>query len=649
MASIVHTLAEPAEEGANLPVPSAEAVDSVLKAVVAGARPAYTRNMRADSARRYSMLHSGILEDSTPHIYAAMLRHLTERNVVIQAVLQTLINQVASRFRKPENEKGLGLRVVQKDRQKDLTEASAREAQRIGDILLRGGVHTKHPITGEPAAWDGRYERKADPLSTAIRKLTRDTLTLDRIFVSIEGSAPLGGSRANPVMHWIVEDAALMRMTDSAYYSPKIRPELDGQVAYVMLDPGGFWGVVREYRWDEGLMAFRNPRTDFATFGYGKSEVEQCLDAVIGVIYAMKHNKNYFTDSHIPQGILNLIGGYSQQQLDGLQLVLDQEIGFQVGGDYKIPVLKTPAGPGVQGAQWVSMMDRARMDMVFRAYLEFCVTLVSAVFQIAPEEFGFSGFGGPTSALQEPDPSSTFMQSQSRGLVPKVLFLGDYLTKAVVEKINPDFEIIIQGLESNYNPEYLLEEQLDQARITNGWTRNEIQALRDLPPIIDPKDPDLWERVAEAHEKKWYPSETVRIQAVLDDYKDLGGEIARWPDAPWGAPGALEIWSQEMQIGAEQQAQDQMGQMAQSADQGDHAEQQAGMQSAQAGMQAFQDNEQQQDFQNQANDQQDQRDAEMRIPMAEDAGLLRRRRARKSLRVFLTQGRVKTRGPRDAS
>jgi len=597
----------------------------MMKAAGGGLRPRWVPDRRYDQIRRYSRTHSGILDDQTPHLEPSLLRRLADKNLVIQAVLFTLVNQIVAHFREPAHENAIGMRVVQRDRQKELTEPAANEAKRIELILRHGGILRENPITGEPAVWDSHDRRKADSFDTCLRKVILDMLVIDRIFISIEGSIPIAGKRDNPVMFFAAEDGALMRKVDSQEYVPKMRPDLAGQIVYAMLDPTSYWGVVREYKWDEGDMGIRNPRTDFASFGYGKSEVQQCLDAVLGVIYAVRHNKDYFTDSHIPFGILNLIGHYGKDQLDGLQQLLTQDVGFMVGGEYKFPVLRTPPGQGVSGAQWVQMMDRARMDMVFRAYIEFCVALTAAVFQIAPEEFGFSGFGGPSSALQMPDPESTFMQSQHKGLIPKVLFLCQFFSKNVVTKINPDFELVVQGLESNYDPAYLLEQQLDAERLANGYTMNQIRTLRDLPPVYDPKDIVLWNAIRKQYTKRWFATEEARQEAVLKTYSDMGGELGDYADAPAGNPGMLQIWASDHNLGAAQQAQGEMGQMAQSQSDADNQMQQANQQGAQQQMQQMADNEQQMQLQRQ-NAQADDREASvMRIPMAEDASLLRQK------------------------
>jgi hypothetical protein len=109
----------------------------------------------------------------------------------------------------------------------------------------------------------------------------------------------------------------------------------------------------------------------------------------------------------------------------------------------------------------------------------------AGIFQISPEEFGFASFGGPDSTLQQPDPESTFKQSQHKGLIPKVRWTAEALDQAVVQPIDEDFTLHVQGIEASYIAEDTARSQLDQGRLVNGWTINDVQAANDLPPKFD--------------------------------------------------------------------------------------------------------------------------------------------------------------------
>jgi hypothetical protein len=559
-------------------------------------------------------LANGIREDQTAHLDAMVLRTLAGRNVVLQAVLHTIINQVASHFGRPLTDKSIGIKVQQRDRKKTLTAAAAKEAQRIEDILFYGGIQTQHPGTGEPGVWDGHGEETADDLQTAVRKLMRDSLTLDRAFICTEGSR----SGKEPVLFWKHVDGALIRTVDTALYPPYIRTgaggsdDLTGRVKYVQMAPDMDFRVDREYAWNEGYLAFRNPKPELMSFGMGASEVEQCLAAVTGILHTMQANEDWFTRNHVPQGLITIFGSFRQEDVDGLRDMLAGDIG--VGGSiWETPVLSALPQQG-NAATYTPFVDRTRMDMVSRTYLELCIALVAAVFQIAPEEFGFHSFGGPSSTLGDGGAEDKFKQSQHKGLLPKVLWLARFFSTAIVERINPDFELVVQGLDAVYNPEQLMKVQLDLAMQQTGLTLNQIAARSDEAPIVDPIDEELWDELKEQFDGRYYATERERVVALTKAYKEAGGKLGNYPNAPAGNPGMMQVWMQEHL----QEAQDATAEMGQQAGQAQAAQQQQDQlekQGAQQQMDQLGSQEQEFGFGERQADAEAGRANELRVPM----------------------------------
>jgi hypothetical protein len=389
----------------------------VLKAIaMQGAMAEAPRGIRHNmvaSSRRYFFAHNGIWEDGTPHLDYRILRAVGYRKPGALAHPEYLIGQVADHFVRPPNERAIGVRVVQKDRHRPLTPGAAKKIKYIESVLFRGGVIREHPKTGEQAAWDLEFQYQGDPLGTAVRKLIRDSLVLDQVYVSVEGSPKLGGKAKNPVLYWKVEDGALARKVDSEKYVPMWRPNLKGQVKHVLVDPTvGRWSVMREYRWDEGYMFHRNPRTEWGSFGYGKSEVEQALDVILGVLYGMNANKEWFTDNHIPNGILSLVGQFGPNEVQQLRLRLKQEVGG-LGRYFGMPIIASPPGAGT-GVNYVPFNPKQDFGMVSEQWITFCVAVGAGIFQISPEEFGFASFGGPTAPCSSPTPRARSSRASTR-------------------------------------------------------------------------------------------------------------------------------------------------------------------------------------------------------------------------------------------
>lgn len=524
--------------------PFAASVELLAKAAEDAAQSAPVKHNVRDAVRRYAGQHNGILRDLTPNVVnATTLRRLAERNVAIQLIHQTIIRGVVSHFKRPPNRDAVGIRVVQKEQRKQLTRAAAAMSDHIEDVLLLGGVKSRNPKTGQVAVWDAHYEVTADRLPKAVQKLTRDTLTLDKAFITVEHGRKIGRTARYPVMFWCPEDAALIYKCDSELYRPRVRPDLDGQVSYVMLDPDNEWNALREYAWSEGGLGIRNARTDFLAFGYGESETQKSGDALVGILHGMRANKSYFDDNHIPQGILVLLGSFGPNGVKKLQQQFRQDVG--VGSKHwGMPMLEGTPSPGFQtDAKWLNLLDRSRMDMVWKVYFQLCFALASGIHCVAPEECGMASFGGPEQTLSEADPETVIRNSQRRRL-ELVYFAVDLLNENVVDQIDEDFELTIQGLQSIYDPELLEQAQLERARQENGESINRARRLADEPDLLDPLDPDLWRELEARYADKWFPTDVDQQAAIRAEYEQKGGKLGHCYDAPM-SPLAFQVWAQE--------------------------------------------------------------------------------------------------------
>lgn len=541
------------------------------------ARPQYMPSKVHDGMKLIAS-QNGIQDKLMPHVSDMMLRLLARNNVVAAAVIANIVAQVKMHFRRPENEGDVGFCVRQKDLERPLTKAAAAKAKEIEDILWQGGVITPHPNDGMPEVWDSLYMRRAQRLPEQVALLMQDSLILDKGFIEVEGSEPgAGGKRKYPVMYWSHVDGALIRRCDPSVYVPVIRngsngaDDATGRVRYVQLGVHAPFAITKEYTWEDGALWVRNPYPDAYGFGYGLSETQMAAELLVSAGYAVRSNTDFFTHNHVPQGILAILGNPARTgSANDFALKLQQEIGFGGGGTiYRVPVLQLNPTQG-SDAKWIPLQDKTRFDMVSRQWLSFCISVVCAIFQCHPEEIGMDSFGGPDQTLNMPDPESSLRHSLQRNVLAKVTSLCHFLTKAVVDRIDEDFCVTIQGLHSAYNPEQARQAELDTMFMQTGYTPNELRAMRDLPPIMSPRDNRLWRNCAEELQEKWFPSERERVFAIRDLYEERGGELSAWPDAPVGCPGALQIWQGEAQAaqGGEANLQGMMQQQAEAELQG---------------------------------------------------------------------------------
>ena len=496
-----------------------------------------------------------------------ILREVPRKNPVVSAAIGHRQSQVLGFARSPRWKGDTGWEIRGRDRRKQPSRVAREKIEEITRIVRDGGVWRENSRTGEPGAWNSEESRRAPGLHNALKMLVWDSLTIDAAAIHIEKGL---NDKKYPISFWEPVDAGLIRYATSKEegknaidawggsfaYRPEIR-KIE-EAAFVMLQQAGS-GVVREYTWNELAYHVRNPRTDQWVMGYGFSEIEKLIDIIAGILYGIGYNKEYFDSNHVPPGILSLRGNYSQTTIEAFQENLKMMSGG-AGQYHNIPVIASPDG---QAASYVPLRDQSTSGMFWKEWILFCATIVCAVFQMDATEINMTNFGTSTNSLANTSPEAKLKHSQESGLEPLLIDFSDYIDRAIVQKLDPDFEFIWCGLDA----EDPAQEQAErQSRLTMGLsTPNAERARNDEPPIYDPLDAELWQKCRDAEEKsggeEW---ETLtgddQTERIVDAYRKAGGKLATWPDAPVDCPGALQIWMQEHNMQPEPQAGAQPGQ-----------------------------------------------------------------------------------------
>ena len=110
--------------------------------------------------------HLGIgFKDTPSELTYGTLKAMSERDMVIAAIIQTRQNQVASFCARPKNKFSVGFRVRHKNRKRKLTEGDRNFIHDTEEFLLRCGHDTND---------------ERDDFETFIRKITRDSLRYDQ-------------------------------------------------------------------------------------------------------------------------------------------------------------------------------------------------------------------------------------------------------------------------------------------------------------------------------------------------------------------------------------------------------------------------------------------------------------------------------------
>lgn len=182
-------------------------------------------------------------------------------------------------------------------------------------------------------------------------------------------------------------DAETVKIADT-YYNGKDgnfgRKEVDGNLpAYVQMIHNE--QVAEFYDWELWLSK-RNPSSSVLANGYGRSEIEDLLNIIVGLLNAIKYNSDSFIEGIPASSLLWLKGGSSQlkqleQQLRSYKQNINASTTLGISTDEKPEVIK--------------VRDNNK-DMEYSQFLSFLYSLITSAYGLIPESIGFRGSAAAT-------------------------------------------------------------------------------------------------------------------------------------------------------------------------------------------------------------------------------------------------------------
>lgn len=367
---------------------------------------------------------------------------------IINAIIQTRINQVSS-FTTPQSHRfDTGFRVRLRDREAKPTKQDKKFMKEMEDRLLTTGW------TDDP--------RQRDSFEVFLRKLTRDSLVYDQACFEV-----VPGRDGRP-SQWYAVDATTIRLADTYKLFPDQDPTRTKTVQiYDQV-------IIGEFTDAELAFGIRNPRTDVRSQGYGTSELEMMISTITHILWGLNYNANFFAQGSVAKGLLNLKGAIPEKQLRAFRRQWYQMIAG-VENAWRTPIVNA------EEIQWVNMQASNR-DMEFSSWLDFLIKVATAIYQMDPIEVNFKyGSTGQKSMFDSAN-KAKLVESKDRGLKPLLRFLGRQIDKYIIWPINPDFQLEFVGLDA-MTPKELAD--LNTQRVRSIYTVNEIRAENDMSPLPD--------------------------------------------------------------------------------------------------------------------------------------------------------------------
>ncbi|MEC0169903.1 phage portal protein [Paenibacillus graminis] len=401
----------------------------------------------------------------------------------IAAIINTRLNQVARFARRPRYEGDLGFRIGFKNPKQSMSRAAQSRAFELEEFFLRTGN------------W-GNPERK-DNFNQFLRKITRDSLTLDA--VAWENVFTRGGQ----ITEMFAVDAATIELLPTSPTSEIYQPTsyqavtsigAAGPIAYVQRVDGR---ITAEYSRQELTYLIRNPRTDIAYADFGFSELETLIEIVTGIVNGVRYNTSYFSFNSLPQGVLEVIGKYEEEDIEAFSRHW-KTLTEGAQGKWTVPVMAMEEGNGFK----FTPFKNSNQDMQFNEFLEFLFNLACAVYQIDPNEVGFKSWTSGKSMSQSDNTAEKMDSSKDKGFIPLMYFLSDGFNANVLDRIAPEFALFWAGLdeEEEERKAQRLKDDMELGLTTVAEVRK--QRGQQVPP-----------------EAKWMnaPANPVLIQAYMAD------------------------------------------------------------------------------------------------------------------------------------
>jgi len=398
----------------------------------------------------FSIIEQLGFKDRPSQVTYGTLKAITWRVPIIQAIVQTRIQQVAAFCRPQHDRYQLGYRLKLREQQKEPSPGERQWMTQMENVLIRTG------ITDNP--------RGRDSFEKFLRKIIWDSLIYDQMCFEV-----VPNKRGQPA-EWYAVDASTIRLADSA--STYMNEDLDTAIRYVQIYDGM---IIAEYTCDELCFMTRNPRTDIRLHGYGVSELEMLIPTVTSILYAMEYNQKFFSQGSAAKGIINFKGTVPEKQLQAFRRHWYQMLSG-VENAWRTPITNSDE------LQYINLQQSSR-DMEFNSYMDFLIKIACAMYTIDPAEINFKyGNVGQKGGLQESSNKEKVVESKERGLRPLLRHVAQALNQYIIWPLNEEFEFDFVGLDAKTKDEIA---DLNMKRVKSFYLVDELRAEDDLPPLPD--------------------------------------------------------------------------------------------------------------------------------------------------------------------
>jgi hypothetical protein len=378
------------------------------------------------------------------------MRSMVAQVPVLNSVVMTRQRQVQRFCRPQQNAKGPGFKIAMKDKDANAGEEEQRSILMLQDFFTHCGWE-KRPRH--------RMRLKRDDFASFMAKLTRETLTMDSMPIETEFKR----DRSLGLDGLYAVDGSTIRLCSEMGYRG------DDEIYALQVVQGN---IRAAYTYDDLIYVPRNPCADVMMGGYGISETELLIRVVTGFLNAFTYNTKYFDSNSIPKGLLHLSGSYSEQDMAAFRRQWNAMV-KGINNAWNLPVMVSKDQESKASFENFGVEIQ---DAMFTKWMTFLVSIICAVYGIAPDEINFESFTSGTSSLSGSDTEEKLVNSKDKGLRPLLSYYENLFSDYVVAEYGDKYAFRFTGLDEGDQKSVF-----ERKSLTMTW--NEMRAEDDLPKI----------------------------------------------------------------------------------------------------------------------------------------------------------------------
>lgn len=400
-----------------------------------------------------------------------LLRNMA-RTPIINAIVRTRINQVASFSEPQENRHSLGFVIERKPtffaedsgKQKPLNKQELKEIEFMTEFIDNCGQNNSF---------------EGDDFDAFLRKIVRDSLVYDQMTFEIVPDSkgyPYEFSAVDASTIRIAEsfdDEEYRRMLNEGNYSSAIK---GGKIKGYYPNYVQIWqnNITAEFYPWEMCFGVRNPTTNVLNNGYGISELEELVSTVTSLLWGEEYNRRFFKQGSMPKAMFRVNGNVNETRLREFRQFWQSTM-QGVWNSWRVPIIQS------DNIEYIDL-QKTNQEMEFSKWIEFLIKVSCAIYTIDPAEVNFPLSGGSDQqSLFEGSNEQRLKHSRDKGLAPILRFVQKRINKFLVSQFfDGKYRFRFVGIDALTPKE---EQEMDIAALSNYEMLDEVRTRRGLPAL----------------------------------------------------------------------------------------------------------------------------------------------------------------------